>query len=259
MTDLATEEGVIRSLYPVARLRRLGIPVRTAMQCDVNGYPWALAELLRDAGITGLVGGINVTRSTLPFDFPRAITWESPCGGGVLAWRGEHYMKANFLGLEESLEKTASLLPPYLGKLEAAGYPYDVALLQMAGYYTDNAAPSRRVCDLVRRWNETSDPPAADRDGVGVLRRPRAATRRARVSQGLAGLVGGRGGIRRRRDGGRPRGAGEDRLRRDVPRDRPGPRGLPGLEGDPRGSLPAGPPLQRAHLRRRGASIDRSA
>lgn len=154
MTDLATEEGVVRSFYPLARLRKLGIPVRSGMQCDVNGYPWALPELLQDAGITGFAGSINVTRSTLPFDFPRAIRWESPSGGSVLAWRGEHYMQANFLGFGDSAEQVISKLPPYLSSLAERGYPYDAVLLQMAGYFTDNAAPSYRVCALVKDWNE---------------------------------------------------------------------------------------------------------
>lgn len=159
MTDLATEEVVVRSFYPVARLRRHQIPIRTAMQCDVNGYPWALPELLEDIGIEGFAGGINVTRSTLPFDFPRAVKWESPSGGRVLTWRGEHYMMANFIGFQDSIEKVLSKLPSYLTSLEDRGYPYDAVLLQMAGYFTDNAAPSYKVCHLVRDWNERFSSP----------------------------------------------------------------------------------------------------
>ncbi len=154
MTDLASEEVVIRSFYPVRRLREKGIAIHSAMQCDVNGYPWALPELLQDAGITGFAGGINQTRSTLPFQHPRAIAWEAPSGGSVLAWRGEHYMFANMMGFRDSIDKTLERLPAYLDVLEKKGYPYKVALLQMAGYHTDNAAPCHRASDLVKEWNE---------------------------------------------------------------------------------------------------------
>ncbi|MBI4606611.1 MAG: hypothetical protein HY721_32005 [Planctomycetes bacterium] len=154
MTDLATEEVVCRSFYPLQRIQALGIGVRSAMQCDVNGYPWMLPELLQDLGVTGFAGGINHTRSTLPFEHPRAIAWESPGGGSVLAWRGEHYMFANMLGFRDSVDKVLERLPGYLLSLERRGYPYEAALCQMAGYHTDNAAPCYRASDLVREWND---------------------------------------------------------------------------------------------------------
>ncbi len=153
MTDLATEEVVARSFLPVARLRALGIPIRSAMQCDVNGYPWCLPEMLADVGVRGLAGGINHTRSTLPYAHPRAISWESPGGASVLAWRGEHYMFANMLGFRESVDKVLERMPGYLLSLERRGYPYKSALLQMAGYFTDNAAPCHRASDLAKEWN----------------------------------------------------------------------------------------------------------
>lgn len=154
MTDLASEEVYVRAFLPIARLRERGISIRGAMQCDVNGYPWCLPELLQDVGVTGFAGGINQTRSTLPYEFPRAIEWRSPSSGSVLAWRGEHYMFANTLGFRESLEKVLARLPGYLVSLEKRGFPYRSVLLQMAGYFTDNAAPCHRASDLVREWNE---------------------------------------------------------------------------------------------------------
>jgi hypothetical protein len=113
-----------------------------------------LPELLADLEITGFAGGINQTRSTLPFAYPGALAWESPGGGSVLAWRGEHYMFANMVGFRESVGKVLEKLPGYLVSLEKRGYPHEVALLQMAGYFTDNAAPSHRASDLVKEWNE---------------------------------------------------------------------------------------------------------
>ena len=42
----------------------------------------------------------------------------------------------------------------YLGQLEAKGYPYDICAIQHSGYLTDNAPPSTRSCEMVKRWNE---------------------------------------------------------------------------------------------------------
>ena len=154
MTDLSTEEAVIRNFLPVRRLRKLGIPIRTAMQCDVNGYPWALAEILDEIGVVGLAGGINQTRSTLPYPTPRAIQWQSPSGGDVVAWRGEHYLYANMLGFRESVQAVLGKLPGYLKLLRKRGYPHSIMLLQQGGYFTDNATACHRASDLVREWNE---------------------------------------------------------------------------------------------------------
>ena len=46
-TPLLTIEQMIRSLYPVRRIRdTYDLDIRTAMQCDVNGVSWIFAELL---------------------------------------------------------------------------------------------------------------------------------------------------------------------------------------------------------------------
>ena len=34
------------------------------------------------------------------------------------------------------------------------GYPYDICAIQRSGYLTDNAPPSTRSCEMVKRWNE---------------------------------------------------------------------------------------------------------
>ena len=153
LTDLASEEVVIRTMAALRDIKALGIPVRSAMQCDTNGYPWALPRLFREAGIRWFASASNETRSRIPFAVPTGFTWESPDGSQVLAWRGFHYHAANLLGLATSVEETEKNMAGALGELTAKGYPHDILLLQISGYYTDNSPPSTRPCEIVRAWN----------------------------------------------------------------------------------------------------------
>ncbi len=151
----APEEVVRRSLLPIRRLReQYGIPIRTAMQCDVNGFPWDLPEMCSEIGIEALAAGINVTRSVPVFPFNRGITWESPGGGQMIAWRGEHYHFGNQRGFIDNVDVVLDKLPPELQRFEELGYPYDALYIQHAGYHTDNSPPNVKVSDLVKEWNE---------------------------------------------------------------------------------------------------------
>lgn len=155
MTDLATEEVLIRALQSIARLRRvLGAQVTAAMQNDVNGYAIALPRLLAGCGVKYFATGINRTRSIVPFDRPTGLHWEAPDGTSVLTWRGEHYMAGNYFGDTTDPGAVADRLAGYLDSLVSRGYPHEAVLLQMSGYGTDDAWPSPRVCDLVKSWNE---------------------------------------------------------------------------------------------------------
>ncbi len=156
MSDIATENSLAASLEPLRTLKAdLGVTVRTAMQNDVNGAAWCLVDYFSDAGIRYLTMGINATRSILPFDQPTAFWWESPSGKRVLAYRSDHYMTANFWGIEKG--ELATFKPgalKYLRSLEDRKYPFDRVGVQFSGYFTDNSPPSTAACDVVRAWNE---------------------------------------------------------------------------------------------------------
>lgn len=110
-----SEEVTRRSLLPIRRLREnYGIPIRTAMQCDVNGFAWDLPELYSEIGVEALAGGINITRSVPVFPFTRGITWESPSGAQIIAWRGEHYRFGNMMGFIDNVDRVLERLPAYL-------------------------------------------------------------------------------------------------------------------------------------------------
>ena len=157
MSDIATENSLAASLQPLRALKEvLGVTVRTALQNDVNGAAWCLVDYFNDIGIRYLSMGINQTRSILPFDQPTAFWWESPSGKRVLAYRSDHYMTANFWGIEKGeLAKFKPGALGYLRSLEDRKYPFDHVGVQFSGYFTDNSPPSTIACDLVREWNET--------------------------------------------------------------------------------------------------------
>ena len=156
MSEVATENSLAALVRPVRAItEEFGIPVRTAMQDDVNGAGWCLADYLNGIGIRYLNMGINKTRSLLPFDKPTCFWWESPSGKRVLAYRSDHYMTANFWGVEKG---DAGLIKPrvveYLTSLDDRHYPFDRVGVQFSGYYTDNSPPSTAACNLVKVWNE---------------------------------------------------------------------------------------------------------
>ena len=154
MAEIADETALRYFLLPLRDFRARGIPVRTAMQNDVNGIAWVLADYLHDLGIEYLCTGSNGGRAVIPFDRPTVCRWESPAGNGLVFYRGEHYHTANLWNIlggnpatfEKRLEK-------FLSRIDRAGYPFDAVAIQYSGHHTDNAAPGWKTCEFIRRWN----------------------------------------------------------------------------------------------------------
>ena len=155
MSELATESAMAASLQPLREIKAQGIPVQSAMQNDVNGIAWCMADYFADIGVKYLSMGINKTRSILPFDKPTAFWWESPSGKRILAFRAAHYHLGNTWKIHEG--ELAAFEPRclrYLASLEKQDYPFREIAVQFSGYQTDNSPPSTRACDIVKAWNE---------------------------------------------------------------------------------------------------------
>ena len=145
--EVADENLLAQSLEPIATFRKAGIPVRTAMQDDVNGFAWCLVDYFDGLGIKYVTSGINTDRSIKPFNYPTPFWWESPSGKRVLAYRGDIYGQGNFVNIHsDDFSLVERALPPYLRQLEADGYPYDRVNIQYNGYMTDNSPPSTMSC-----------------------------------------------------------------------------------------------------------------
>jgi alpha-mannosidase len=152
MAEISDENVMYDFLQPLKEINRSGIPVKLAMQNDVNGIAWCMPDYFKNTGVKYLVMGINETRSILPFDKPTCFWWESPSGERMLAFRADHYMTGNFFGLESKSIKAENLLW-HLADLDSRNYPFDRIGIQFSGYFTDNAPPSTAACELVNAWN----------------------------------------------------------------------------------------------------------
>jgi len=156
MSELASETALTASLQAIREINESGIPVKTAMQNDVNGIGWGLVDYFSGIGLRYVTMGINKTRSVLPFDKPTVFWWESPSGERVLAFRADHYHVGNFWKMQEGMsEYFETSLLEYLASLQKADYPFNKIAVQYSGYHTDNSPPSTFACDLVKNWNET--------------------------------------------------------------------------------------------------------
>ena len=155
MSEVIDEASYAAFLRPVRLMREHGLRVTTAMQNDINGAAWCLADYFGDIGIEYLTMGQHGHRALAPFDIATSFWWESPAGNRVLAFRADHYMTGNFWGVHTGrIEAAEDGLLRYLAGMEAGGYPFDRVAVQHSGYPTDNSPPSSTSSEFVRAWNE---------------------------------------------------------------------------------------------------------
>ncbi len=153
-SDLSDEATIASYLQNIKQFRDAGIPVTAAMQDDINGVPWCLADYLPGCGINYLSMGQNDTRALKPFDRPTTFWWQSPSGHKILVNRPEHYMWGNSLGILTNTSTFGTALFQHLSDIMKKGYPYDHYAIQFSGYLTDNSPPSTTACKLVEQWNK---------------------------------------------------------------------------------------------------------
>jgi alpha-mannosidase len=154
--ELPDEKILASSLEALGRIREKGIPVKLAMQDDVNGIGWCMNDYFGNMGVKYLNMGTHGHRALICFDKPTMFWWESPSGKRMLTFRAEHYMTGNtVLEMQTGdFDKFKRNLMNYLTGLEAKNYPYDEMAIQHSGYLTDNSPPSTTMSDLVKKWDE---------------------------------------------------------------------------------------------------------
>jgi hypothetical protein len=157
MAEIADENSFKTFLEPIKEFKSLDIPVVTAMQNDVNGIAWCLADYMPDLGIKYFSMGENNHRALIPFDRPTVYKWESPSGKQIFSYRSDHYMTGNFWGLSNAnitVEALSDKVFDYLSGIYNRGYPFDAVSVQYSGYFTDNSPPSMHESAIIRQWNE---------------------------------------------------------------------------------------------------------
>lgn len=152
--ELPDEQTLAASLYPLKQFREAGMRAEVAMQDDVNGIGWCFSEYFADAGVKYVNMGTHGHRALICFDKPTVFWWESPSGKKVLTYRAEHYNQGNFFGIHtDDFEQFEERVLDYLDQMQAKNYPYDILAAQHSGYFTDNAPPSTKSCEMLKKWN----------------------------------------------------------------------------------------------------------
>ncbi len=155
MSEILDENLCVAQLQPIRLFKEFELPVQAAMQNDVNGIGWCLADYFPGIGIKYLIMGEHGHRALIPFDKPTSFWWESPSGKRVLAFRADHYMTGNFMNINVGpLETIESSLLKYLHDLEQKDYPFDRIAIQYSGHFTDNSPPGLKACEMIKEWNE---------------------------------------------------------------------------------------------------------
>ena len=158
--EIIDETNLAAQLQPISDFKEIGIEVKTLMQDDVNGIGWSLVDYAENTSIKYVLMGQHGHRARIPFNMPTAFWWESPSGKRLLAYRSEHYMHGNVLGLTSgNIDTFKDGLANYLDKLDNKGYPFSRTAFQFSGSITDNAPPSTVACEIVKQWNENYEWP----------------------------------------------------------------------------------------------------
>ena len=153
LTDLYTQELLEETTdYALGLARKHEFEVLTAMNDDVNGWPWGLPDLLSRRGVRWMDTAINETRALGVRPRPRPFRWIGPEGGSLLFWHSSGYLHGNSLGLAGPEAETR--VAGYLQKLQDGGYPHHIIEVRIHGEHHDNAPPGVWICEAVRRWNE---------------------------------------------------------------------------------------------------------
>ena len=156
LTPLADLQMLVKSLDNVKFFRSLGIPIRAAMNTDVNGVPWGLVDVLLDHEIGGFSMSVNSHLGGPVSPRPGAFRWASPDGREILAWNGYQYWHAanGLMRIPTSVDVVAEALPKVLAETEARGYSLAYLPIQITNpSHPDNAGPDANLTPFIEAWN----------------------------------------------------------------------------------------------------------
>ena len=164
LTPLNSADQLKRQLAPIATLRdRFGARINTALQHDVTGVPWPLADLLLDHGVELFIMAVNRHLGGIVTPRPGVFRWQAPSGRELRVMNGNHYTMFDqiLLTWERSLDAMARGLDQYVEHLDSIGYPHDFLYLTTTAppEMWDNAPPNPAVARLIRQWNEAGREP----------------------------------------------------------------------------------------------------
>ena len=173
MTELAGDRVMRAMLARVANYSQsLGIPIKSAMSADINGYSWGFCDQLLDIGVENLISCIHTHHGMFPlYKKQKPFLWQAPSGRTLFAWIADHYHLGNelflvpcgemsyaiqdeFSALPEAFDPVhiaATRITRYLKNLEQENYPFDFVPIMVSGAVTDNAYPNKEIVERVEK------------------------------------------------------------------------------------------------------------
>ena len=97
MNDLICEDILSSRIAQAAEYSKsIGVPVRSGMAADVNGFSWGYGDCLYENGIINFYSCLHPHHGMFPL-YKKYIPfyWETPKGNKLLVWNGEHYHFGN--------------------------------------------------------------------------------------------------------------------------------------------------------------------
>lgn len=151
-----------------------GLPVRAAMNADINGISLGARDALIKNGIEFLFTNIHTHHGMYPlYQNQTPYFWESEAGGRLLVWNGEHYNLGNALGIvfnrnvnymtesyfgkkenASALDALHDNLAESIQEYEDSGYPYDFYITSVSGVFSDNAPANPAIIATVNAFNK---------------------------------------------------------------------------------------------------------
>ncbi|SHO53081.1 glycoside hydrolase family 38 N-terminal domain-containing protein [Anaerocolumna xylanovorans] len=187
MTELVDREVLFsRTGKAKSYGERIGVPVKSGMSADINGYAWGYPDILSECGVENLLCALHPHHGMFPlYRKQQPFYWQGPKKNKILVWGGEHYHMGNEMFLcphggssymlfddireelaggihtlreEETEEKELAIAQTrilrYSANLEQEGYAYDFFPLMVSGAITDNAPPNAYVAKRVNDLNK---------------------------------------------------------------------------------------------------------
>ena len=157
MTPLMDHQMLIDNLEPLKILRKEGMKINYAMDCDINGVPWGMVDALHDFGIKGFSMAINEFYGHALKPWPSGFYWQSKSGKKILAYNGPIYgaTASAFLRIPFGIKETKKAIKNMHKNLKKIDYSHDFFMAQITNInHHDNAPPHAEITPFLKSWNK---------------------------------------------------------------------------------------------------------
>lgn len=157
-------EGLVRELY-LGKLwikKNLGVEPVTVWNVDVAGHTMQMPQILKKAGIKGLVISAGATDNTFDAPYilhetqgPFLFNWEAPDGSIMPTWSTPWgYGSAGALGLRsDRLDQFINSLPEFLSDVRKNHTAHSLPKIAFITDGTDIQSPTAQVAENIQKWN----------------------------------------------------------------------------------------------------------